>query len=307
MEFRARPGHRQREILDHEPAAGSRTGRAGAQIVEAGTASRTARGVAACRLDYERVPAPFGDAEADEALAADVAAGYVPQRDRKYEYLRARTAFFDRVVASAVGRGVRQVVIGGAGFDGRALRYAKPGVRWFEVDHPDTQADKRQRIARLGLPARHISFIPADFTADPVAEPLLAAGLDPGRAALFLLEGVVNYLDRPVIERVLAEFRQVTPAGSVLAVSVSTATSNPQARARLAERVAQLGEPFAAPLSAEAASALLSSLGWKPRDPTDRQRAAGLLLAHAHPPFARPKVPTAECAFELLDAGEERR
>ena len=249
--------------------------------MEAGTASRTARSVAACRLEYERVPAPFGDAEADEALAADVAAGYVPEHDRKYEYLRARTAFFDQVVARAVERGVRQVVIGGAGYDGRALRYAKPGVRWFEVDHPDTQADKRERIARLALPARQVSFIPADFSADPVAEPLLAAGLNPERAALFLLEGVVNYLDQPVIERVLAEFRQVTPAASVLAISVSTGTANPEARARLAERVARLGEPFRTVLTAAEAGALLTPAGWKPREPTERERAIGLVLARA--------------------------
>jgi len=62
-----------------------------------------------------------------------------------HEYIRARTAFFDRVVVSAIDRGVAQVVIGGAGYDGRAFRYAKPGVRWFEVDHPATQADKRAR------------------------------------------------------------------------------------------------------------------------------------------------------------------
>ena len=64
-----------------------------------------------------------------------------------------------------------QVVTGGAGDDGRALRYARPGTRWFEVDHPATQADKRARLARLGLDASPVAFIPADFTADAVARP----------------------------------------------------------------------------------------------------------------------------------------
>jgi hypothetical protein len=101
-----------------------------------------------------------------------------------HEYIRARTAFFDRVVVSSIDRGIAQVVIGGAGYDGRAFRYAKPGVRWFEVDHPATQADKLERITRLGLATPQVSFIAADFTADPVAEPLIAAGLDPARPAL---------------------------------------------------------------------------------------------------------------------------
>jgi hypothetical protein len=64
-------------------------------------------------------------------------------------------------VVAAIDRGVRQVVVGAAGYDGRAFRYAKPGARWFEVDHPATQRDK---LARLGLDASHVRFIEADCT-----------------------------------------------------------------------------------------------------------------------------------------------
>ena len=208
-----------------------------------GTASHTARSVAARRLEYDRVAAPYGDPAADEALTGDVADGLVPPRNRMHEYIRARTAFFDRVVVSSIDRGVAQVVIGGAGYDGRAFRYAKPGVRWFEVDHPATQADKLARVTRLGLATPQVRFIPADFTADPVAEPLLAAGLDPARPALFLFEGVAVYLERPENERVLTEFREVTPAGSLLAISVSVGGATSQTRASFQQRVAKLGEP----------------------------------------------------------------
>ena len=246
-----------------------------------GTASHTARSVAARRLEYDRVAAPYGDPAADEALTSDVADGLAPARNRMHEYIRARTAFFDRVVVSAIDRGVTQVVIGGAGYDGRAFRYAKPGVRWFEVDHPATQADKLARIARLGLATPQLSFIPADFTADPVAEPLLAAGLDPARPALFLFEGVAVYLERPVTERVLAEFREVTPAGSLLAISVSTGGATSQTRASFQQRVAELGEPARTVLTFDQAADLLSAAGWKTREASDRQRSAGLLLAHA--------------------------
>ena len=171
------------------------------------TASRTARSVAARRLEYDRVTAPYGDPAADEALTRDVADGLTPAPGPMHEYIRARTAFFDRAVVHALGQGVTQVVIGGAGYDGRAFRYAKPGVRWFEVDHPATQADKQARVSRLGLAASQLSFIPADFTADPVAAPLLAAGLDPGRPALFLFEGVAVYLEQEVTELMKAVSR----------------------------------------------------------------------------------------------------
>ena len=248
--------------------------------MEEGTASRTARAVAACRLEYDRVAAGYGDPAADEALSRDVADGLTPRRDRMHEYLGARTAFFDRVVVRAIDRGITQVVVGGAGYDGRAFRYARPGVRWFEVDHPATQADKRARLARLGLEAGHITFIPADFTVGPVAAPLRDAGLDPARRALFLFEGVAVYLDRPVIEGVLAEFREVTTAGSTLAVSVSTGAAT-GTRASFQARVAELGEPARTVLTAEDAAGLLAASGWAPREVSDRQRFAGLLLARA--------------------------
>jgi methyltransferase (TIGR00027 family) len=250
------------------------------------TASLTARAVAARRLKFERPAAPFGDSAADDALARDVAGREAVAEGWLDRYLRARTAFFDQVVLSAVDRGVRQVVVGAAGYDGRSLRYAKPGVRWFEVDHPVTQADKRERLTRLGIDAGHVAFVSADFTGDPVADRLRDAGLDAGQAALFLLEGVAIYLDNAVTERVLAQFRRVTPSGSVLAISVSTSADG-EKRERLRERVAELGEPARSVLPAEQARVLLARAGWEitepegPRGP--RARAAGLLAARAVP------------------------
>jgi methyltransferase (TIGR00027 family) len=249
--------------------------------VRDGTASHTARSVAAWRLEYDRVAAGYGDPAADEALSRDVADGLTPRRGPMNDYLRARTAFFDRVVVNAVDQGITQVVIGGAGYDGRAFRYARPGVRWFEVDHPATQADKRARVTRLGLDAAHVAFVPADFTADPVAGPLRDAGLDPASRALFLFEGVAVYLDRPVIGRVLAEFREATAADSPLAISVSTGSATTATRARFQARVAGLGEPARTVLAVDEAAALLAAAGWELRAASERQRSAGLLIARA--------------------------
>jgi hypothetical protein len=92
--------------------------------MEDGGPSQTARRVAAHRLDFTRVPADYGDPAADQALAVDVAAGHRVPAGRMHDYLAARTSFFDRTVVGALGRGVRQVVVGAAGYDGRAFRYA---------------------------------------------------------------------------------------------------------------------------------------------------------------------------------------
>jgi methyltransferase (TIGR00027 family) len=251
--------------------------------------------VAAYRLGFTRVPAPYGEAAADHALAADVAAGQEAGTGRMREHLDARTRFFDRAVVEAIDGGVRQVVLGAAGYDGRAFRYAKPGVRWFEVDRPATQRDKRERLDRLGIAARQVRFVEADFTHDPVAERLTAAGLDPGQVSLFLLEGVAAYLELAVIERVLRQFRQVARPGSRLAVSVSRSGTSDEARSRFQAAVAALGEPARSTLEADEATELLGRTGWQVAarddagDPEaaarrERLRSAGLLTASAGAP-----------------------
>ena len=72
-------------------------------------------------------------------------------------YLRGRTAFFDRLVVRTLEH------------DGRSLRSAKPGVQWFEVDHPDTQGDERARLDQLGINASHVSFVPFDLRSPGLA------------------------------------------------------------------------------------------------------------------------------------------
>jgi methyltransferase (TIGR00027 family) len=154
--------------------------------MEDGGPSATARRVAAYRLGFTRAAADYGDPAAEDALATDVVDGLTVEASWMSEYLAARTSFFDRIVTGAIGRGVRQVVVGAAGYDGRSLRYAKPGVRWFEVDHPATQHDKLARLKRLGIAAAGVQFVEADFTRDPVADRLRGARLVAGGPAPFL-------------------------------------------------------------------------------------------------------------------------
>ncbi len=268
-----------------------------------GGPSVTARRVAAHRLGFSRVPAAYGVPAADEALSADVATGQVAPASRMHDYLVARTSFFDRTVVSAIDRGVRQVVVGAAGYAGRAFRYAKPGVRWFEVDHPATQQDKLERLERLGIAAPHVRFVAADFTRDPVADRLRAAGLEADMPSLFLLEGVAVYLESAVLESVLEQFRQVAAPGSRLAISVSLSREHDEgARARFQAAVAALGEPARSTLDAGQAEDLLARTGWRTmlgREETavkrERLRSAGLLTASAGPrapaPSERSKPP----------------
>jgi methyltransferase (TIGR00027 family) len=257
-----------------------------------GQASVTAQRVAAHRLTFTRVSASYGDPAADDALARDVAATASAQPGPMREYLRARTRFFDGVVTRSLHRGCTQVVIGAAGYDGRALRYAKPGVLWFEADHPATQQDKRARLHRLGIRTGHIRFVPADFSTDPVAGLLLSAGLRPRSPGLFLLEGVAVYLEEAVLRSLLAQLRRVAAGGSTLAVSLSVDSGSPERAARRAAfqaAVAAVGEPARSVLEASGADALLEATGWRrlasePGEPGEpdaatRRRSAGFILA----------------------------
>jgi methyltransferase (TIGR00027 family) len=249
-------------------------------------ASLTAQRVAAQRARFARVPADHGDPAADDRLGRDVAGDQpVDPRSPMFAYLAARTRFFDSVVVRSLQRGMTQVVVAGAGYDGRALRYAKPGVRWFELDHPATQADKLERLTRLGLPAAGVTFVAADFAVDDVAAGLAAAGQRSDVASLFLCEGVAVYLEAEVLGRLLRGLRARAAPPSLLAISLSIGGASAERRERFQARVAALGEPVRSVLTGDGADALLAATGWLyARGPgggegEDRAAQAGFLQA----------------------------
>jgi methyltransferase (TIGR00027 family) len=251
--------------------------------VREGEPSPTAQRVAAYRLSYERLAAPFGDPKADERLARDVAGSV---RFEQYEamgrYLRFRTTFFDRVVVNALARNVAQVATIGAGYDGRALRYAKPGVRWFEVDHPATQRDKRLRLERLSIDASEVTFVGTDLADGALSSALIGAGWEPDAPSAMLCEGVVVYLEANVLEALLNDLRAVATVGTRLAVSLSVQASGPEElarRRRFEETVAALGEPARNWLDHDSATVILDRTRWHPVDVSEHSRRAGFVVA----------------------------
>jgi methyltransferase (TIGR00027 family) len=251
--------------------------------VRDGLPSVTAARVAAYRLALERHPFASGDPAADERLAADVVAGlgdFQPS-ERMGRYLAARTRFFDRVVVAAIERGVAQLVVVGAGYDGRSLRYARPGAAWFEVDHPDTQADKRARLRRLGIDAAHVAFVRFDLREQGLAGALVAAGVDPGAPAQLLCEGVAVYLEPAVLQMMLSELHALAAPGTRLAMSVSTAlpAAEAGARERFAANVGAVGEPVRSSLDADAVTRLLDQARWRKVEVPEWSARAGFVVA----------------------------
>jgi methyltransferase (TIGR00027 family) len=136
--------------------------------------------------------------------------------------IAARTRFVDTQVVRAVADGIRQVVICGAGYDDRALRFRTEGVRFIELDHPATQADKARLLGELGAAEGDVTLASVDFRDDDVGAALDRAGHSAGEASLFVAEGLLVYLDWRVCERLIAALAQRAAPGSVLAVSLAT-------------------------------------------------------------------------------------
>ncbi|QIS03844.1 SAM-dependent methyltransferase [Nocardia brasiliensis] len=168
----------------------------------------------------------------------------VSDRPRRL-FFAARARFAEDRVAEAVAAGVRQVVILGAGLDTFAYRNPHPGLSVFEVDHPATQAWKRERLAASGidLPER-ATFVPVDFETDLLATQLADAGFRRTEPAVFVWLGVVFYLTpdaaRATLEYIAGQSERVEVVFDYLA---DTDEDRAQLQAR-AERAAAVGEPW---------------------------------------------------------------
>jgi methyltransferase (TIGR00027 family) len=136
-----------------------------------------------------------------------------------FGYFNARTQYFDEVLLQEVRAGVQQVVILGAGFDSRSLRFsdALRAVRVFEVDMPEVLA---LRVARLlgGRPAGPSAIaVPIDFEREDVGDALRERGYAPDAKTLFLWEGVTYYLPQDAVKTVLLVVAtQSAPGSSIL-------------------------------------------------------------------------------------------
>lgn len=121
-------------------------------------------------------------------------------------FTTARSRLAEDALSRAVEKGIRQIVILGAGLDTFALRnpHGALEIRIYEVDHPATQAWKLERLAdaQIALPP-WLVFVPVDFEHDDLREKLAAAGFQQDSPAFFTWLGVVPYLTQDAIGRTL--------------------------------------------------------------------------------------------------------
>jgi methyltransferase (TIGR00027 family) len=180
----------------------------------------------------------------------------------------ARTRLIDDFVEER-SASVGQVVLLGAGYDTRPYRLAcLAGKRVFEVDRPDTQAAKRHALALSATGTGHVVFAPVDFETDDLSDALVQAGYAVDQPALFVWEGVSQYLSPNAVDNTLALIHKLAGGGGGLvftyvhrAVIDGHASEFPEA-AKWLRGVNKRGEPWVFGLSPEATSEFLGARGF---------------------------------------------
>ena len=267
----------------------------------------TAAAARAAHLIVDNEPVIFADTlaqamlgeRAEELLSYHLAHGTHPVLAGARAQVTCRSRYTEDRLADAIGRGIGQYVLLGAGLDSFAYRSPLAGrVRVFEVDHPATQAYKRRvrgvagggtagggRTAGGGGTAgggaggggtagggagavEAARFVAVDFGRDSLAEALGRAGFDAGRPALVSWLGVTMYLDESAIEATVAVLGGFAPGSEVVVDYMLPAGMRDAAGQMYADLVGQAaaewGEPWRSVFAPGAMAALLARHGFGP-------------------------------------------
>jgi methyltransferase (TIGR00027 family) len=162
-----------------------------------------------------------------------------------------RSRYAEDVLARALGAGVTQYVILGAGLDSFAYR---PGplagrMRVFEVDHPASQEVKRAALAAAGMQVPDsVRYVPADLARDPLGGCLDAAGFDASLPAVISWLGVTMYLTAEAVAETMTAVARLAPGTELIADYLLPEGERDEAGALygtlVARASAELGEPW---------------------------------------------------------------
>lgn len=181
------------------------------------------------------------------------------------DHVTLRTQAIDAAVDGALDRGVDQLVILGAGLDARAWRMPQlSDTVVFELDHPASQAVKRDKIGPLAPQARDVRFVAIDFEKEAVADRLRALEHDAKRPTMWIWEGVTPYLPPEAIDATLADVATRSSPGSTLAMTYAVdQLPGPRVlHSPIRSAFAALGEPLRGLMSTARAAGRLAEAGF---------------------------------------------
>jgi len=212
---------------------------------------------------------------------------------RAADLMAVRTMTIDGHVREAIDAGAKQLVILGAGLDGRAFRMAElGGVEVFEVDHPDTQAGKRERACHVTQTAASLRFVAMNFERGDLGSALQAAGHRADVPTVWLWEGVVMYMTDEALRRTLDIIAQRSATGSTVIVQYNTREGRdlvtflltrvwgePQVGLRTQEEMAQALTGAGFHVRADSGFAEWATLHGLPPEPRGAARRARIVVA----------------------------
>lgn len=146
-----------------------------------------------------------------------------------YEYVIARTKYFDQLFVDALKNNMTQIVFLGAGFDTRPYRFYEwiGNTKIYELDTPWTQNHKLFQLQQNKIPIHeNLKYIPINFETDDLRKSLVQSGFDPSKATLFLWEGVSFYLTNQTVTGMLRLLKEISGSGSWLAFDFQTIDNN---------------------------------------------------------------------------------
>lgn len=200
-------------------------------------------------------------------------------------FMATRSRYVEDRLAEAVGKGIAQYVVLGAGLDTFAYRNPFPALRVFEVDFPATQEWKRSMLAEAGIPIpENLTFVPLDFERKTLSAGLAEAGFHREKAAYFGWLGVAPYLTREAFQSTLAGIAELSEGTGVsFDYAFPPETLTPERRKVfdiLAGRVAAAGEPFRLFFTPEEIEGQLLQAGFRAIEQVGTDRLNEMYFAH---------------------------
>ncbi|AEF36020.1 MULTISPECIES: SAM-dependent methyltransferase [Mycolicibacter] len=200
---------------------------------------------------------PLADRLAGEQGRRMLAAAIADAGDQSTWAIVVRTRFWDEALLRA---GIRQVVILAAGMDARAYRLPWPELTTvYEVDQPAVIAAKADLLADDRPRCRRVP-IGIDL-ADDWPSALQAAGFDAHAPSVWLIEGLLQYLDEAAVATLFERVDALSSPGSMLLYDVVGKTLlEAPSMAPLLQAMAQQGSPWL--FGTDEPGQLAERLGW---------------------------------------------
>ena len=134
-----------------------------------------------------------------------------------YEYIIARTKYIDSLCETLINGGMTQIAVIGAGFDSRAVRFTEKhkSLRVFELDTIYTQTEKIAQFQKrkIAVPS-NVVLIPINFNNESINEKLEEHGFVRNKNSLFILEGIIMYLDERAVSSLFTQLHELSKSGS---------------------------------------------------------------------------------------------